>query len=44
MDKEQRKVERKINREKSPNEGGTANSDLEGMVPGPQPGQIIDPS
>ena len=44
MDKEQRKVERKINRDKNASEGNTANSDLEGMVPGPQPGQIIDPS
>jgi len=40
--KEQRRVERAAERQRRANEGGK-NSDLEGMLPGPQPGQIIDP-
>ena len=39
--KEQRRVERAAERQKRPAEGGK-DADLEGMVPGPQPGQIID--
>ena len=39
--KQQRRVERAAEREKRALEGGK-DADLEGMVPGPQPGQIID--
>lgn len=39
--KQQRRVERAAERKKRPLEGGK-DPDLEGMVPGPQPGQIID--
>ena len=39
--KEQRRVERVAEREKRTREGGK-DEDLESMVPGPQPGQIID--
>jgi hypothetical protein len=39
--KEQRKVERAAEREKRAAEGGN-DADLEAMIPGPQPGQIID--
>ena len=38
--KEQRRVERAAERQKRAREGKDA--DLEGMVPGPQPGQIVD--
>ena len=41
QDKEQRRVQRAADREKRALEGGK-DADLEGMVPGPQPGQIID--
>lgn len=39
--KEQRRVERAVERQKRALEGGK-DSDLEGIVPGPQPGQIIE--
>lgn len=39
--KEQRRVERAAERRKRALEGGK-DADLEGIVPGPQPGQIID--
>jgi hypothetical protein len=39
--KEQRRVERAAERHKRELEGGSK-ADLEGIVPGPQPGQIID--
>ena len=38
--KEQRRVERAAERQKRTREGKDA--DLERMVPGPQPGQIVD--
>jgi len=41
QEKEQRRVERAAEREKRIREGGK-DADLEGIVPGPQPGQIID--
>jgi hypothetical protein len=41
QDKEQRKAERKVEKDKRAIDG-TKDSDLEGIVPGPQPGQIID--
>jgi hypothetical protein len=41
QDKQQRKVQRDAEKKREP-EGGGKDSDLEGMVPGPQPGQIID--
>ncbi|HUY19959.1 MAG TPA: hypothetical protein VMV15_12105 [Candidatus Binataceae bacterium] len=40
MDKQQRRNERAAEREREPKGGKDA--DLEGMVPGPQPGQILD--
>ncbi len=40
QDKQQRKVQRDAEKKRVP-EGGK-DSDLEGMVPGPQPGQILD--
>jgi hypothetical protein len=39
--KEQRRVERVAARQKRIREGGE-DADLEGIVPGPQPGQIVD--
>jgi hypothetical protein len=39
--KERRRHERTAQRQKRAVEGGK-DADLEGMVPGPQPGQIID--
>jgi hypothetical protein len=39
--KEQRRVERAAEREKRAR-AGRKDADLEGMVPGPQPGQIVD--
>ena len=39
--KEQRRVERAAERQKRAREGSKG-ADLEGMVPGPQPGQIVD--
>ena len=39
--KEQRRVERETQRQKHTGEDGQ-DVDLEGIVPGPQPGQIID--
>jgi hypothetical protein len=39
--KEQRRVDRVAEREKRVREGGK-DEDLENMVPGPQPGQIVD--
>ena len=39
--KEQRRVERAAEREKRIREGGK-DADLEGIVPGPQPGQILE--
>jgi hypothetical protein len=41
LDKKQRRVQRVADKEKRVLEGGK-DADLEGMVPGPQPGQIID--
>ncbi|HVN28978.1 MAG TPA: hypothetical protein VMT64_10855 [Candidatus Binataceae bacterium] len=41
QEKEQRRVDRIAEREKRIREGGK-DSDLDGIVPGPQPGQIID--
>jgi hypothetical protein len=43
LDKKQRRVQRVADKEKRVLEGGK-DADLEGMVPGPQPGQIIDSS
>ena len=45
QEKEQRRVYRAAERQKRALEGGK-DTDLEGMVPGPQPGQIVefDPS
>jgi hypothetical protein len=40
--KEQRRIARVAEREKRAVEGGK-DADLEGMVPGPQPGQIVEP-
>lgn len=41
QDKERRRIERAAERrERDPN--SSEDPDLEGMVPGPQPGQIID--
>ncbi len=40
--KEQRRVERAAEREKKIREGGGRDADLEGIVPGPQPGQVLD--
>jgi hypothetical protein len=40
QDKQQRKVQRDERKKTEPGAGKDA--DLEGMVPGPQPGQIID--
>jgi hypothetical protein len=42
QDKEQRRVQRTVQRRERPKGGKDA--DLEGIIPGPQPGQIIDPS
>jgi len=39
--KEQRRVERAVERERRVRQGGK-DDDLAGIVPGPQPGQIID--
>jgi hypothetical protein len=39
--KEQRRVERAAERQKRAREGGK-DVDFEGIVPGPQPGQIVD--
>ena len=41
LQKEQRRVERAAEREKRIRDGGK-DADLEGIVPGPQPGQIVD--
>lgn len=43
QDKEHRRVQRTTERQKREVEGGK-DADLEGMVPGPQPGQIIENS
>lgn len=43
QDKEQRRVQRTAERRERALKGGK-DADLEGIVPGPQPGQIIDPS
>jgi hypothetical protein len=40
QDKQQRRVQRVS--EKQKREPGSKDADLEGIVPGPQPGQIID--
>ena len=39
--KEQRRVAREAERKRKALEGGK-DADLEGIVPGPQPGQIVD--
>ena len=41
QDKEQRRAQRAAEKQQRELNGGKDN-DLEGMVPGPQPGQIID--
>jgi hypothetical protein len=41
QEKEQRRVKRVAELQKKALEGGQ-DADLEGMVPGPQPGQIVD--
>lgn len=41
--KEQRRVERAAERQKRVIEGGK-DADLDGIIPGPQPGQIVDVS
>jgi len=41
QDKEHRRNQRAAERERRPLKGGK-DADLEGIVPGPQPGQIID--
>lgn len=41
QDKEQRRLQRVAERRERDLKGGK-DADLEGMVPGPQPGQIID--
>jgi hypothetical protein len=41
QEKERRRVEREAERQKRALEGGK-DADLEGIVPGPQPGQIVD--
>ena len=43
QDKEHRRVQRAAERQKREVEGGK-DADLEGMVPGPQPGQVIETS
>ncbi len=42
QDKEHRRAQRAVERQKRELEGGK-DADLEGIVPGPQPGQIIEP-
>jgi len=42
QDKQQRRAQRAAERQKRELEGGK-DSDLAGIVPGPQPGQIIEP-
>lgn len=42
QDKQQRRDQRLAERQKRELEGGK-DAELEGIVPGPQPGQIIDP-
>jgi hypothetical protein len=43
QDKQQRRAQREAERQKREAEG-TKDSDLEAIVPGPQPGQIIESS
>ncbi len=43
LDKEQRRAQRTAERRERALKG-VKDADLEGMVPGPQPGQIVDPS
>lgn len=43
LEKEQRRVDRAAERRKRELEGGKDDG-LEGILPGPQPGQVIDPS
>jgi hypothetical protein len=40
--KEQRRGQRAAEREKKISEGGGKDADLAGIIPGPQPGQILD--
>ena len=40
-DKEQRRVQRALERNTQREQGGGKDDDLAGIVPGPQPGQII---
>jgi hypothetical protein len=40
-DKEQRRVKRAVERQERQLKGGK-DADLEGIIPGPQPGQIVD--
>ncbi len=43
MDKEHRRAKRAVERREREAKGGSAGDpDLEGMVAGPQPGQVID--
>jgi hypothetical protein len=43
VDKQQRRLQRAAERRERELKGGK-DADLEGMVPGPQPGQIVDVS
>ena len=43
LDKQQRRVKREVERRTNPEAAANGtDADLEGMIPGPQPGQIID--
>ncbi len=42
LDKQQRRVKRDVERRTNPGAANGTDADLEGMIPGPQPGQIID--
>ncbi len=41
LEKEQRRVQRAVERKGQREQGGGKDADLEGIVAGPQPGQII---
>jgi len=41
LDKQQRRVQRAAERRERQLKGGGKDTDLEGMIPGPQPGQIV---
>jgi hypothetical protein len=43
LDKQQRRVKRDVERRTNPEAAANGtDADLEGLIPGPQPGQIID--